>query len=87
MIRVAVCGGSGYTGGELLRLLEHHPFVKITAVTSERSAGKPVSEIFPNLRDQGLTYEPLKINNIAKKADLFFLCLPHKTSQETVAVL
>ncbi len=87
MLKVAILGGSGYTGGELLRLLKHHPHVEVTTVTSERSAGKSVSELFPNLKDYKLTYEPLEIKNISKKADLFFLCLPHKTSQETVANL
>ena len=90
MLRVAILGGSGYTGGELIRLLKKHPHVKITAVTSERSAGKPVTDLFPNLKssatlDFQLTFEPLKLKNVIKKADLFFLCLPHKTSQKTVA--
>jgi N-acetyl-gamma-glutamyl-phosphate reductase len=87
MIKVAIIGGSGYTGGELLRLLEQHPYIKITAVTSERSKGKPVSGSFPNLKNCRLKFEPLKIKNIIKKADLFFLCLPHKTSQDVVATL
>jgi len=94
MLKVAIIGGSGYTGGELLRLLQEHPHVKITAVTSERSEGKSVSEIFPNLRNNQtrltavrLIFETLKIKSIVKKADLFFLCLPHKTSQEVVAYL
>ncbi len=87
MLKVAVLGGSGYTGGELLRLLKQHPNVKITTVTSERSAGKIVSDVFPNLGDYQLTFEPLEIKNLLQKADLFFLCLPHKTSQEVVANL
>ena len=87
MLKVAILGASGYTGGELLRLLNQHPHVKITSVTSERSAGKTVSDLFPHLKDCKLTFEPLEIKKIAKKADLFFLCLPHKTSQETVAEL
>ncbi|MBW8064572.1 MAG: N-acetyl-gamma-glutamyl-phosphate reductase, partial [Nitrospira sp.] len=37
-VKVAVVGASGYTGGELLRLLMVHPRVTITAVTSEKSA-------------------------------------------------
>lgn len=94
MIKVAIIGGSGYTGGELLRLLLDHPHVSIEAVTSERSAGKFVSQLFPGLlsgttkiRETRLLFEPLKIKNLIKKADFFFLCLPHKASQETVASL
>ncbi len=87
MLKVAIIGGSGYTGGELLRLLKQHPYVEITCVTSERSAGKSVSDIFPNLKGSQLIFEPLKTRHIANKADFFFLCLPHKTSQELVAYL
>ncbi len=83
MLKVAVCGGSGYTGIELLRILYGHPGVKITAVTSEKSAGKKISEVFPHLHTYGdLTYEPLNKEKLLKKADLFFLALPHGASQE-----
>lgn len=87
MLRVAILGGSGYTGSELLRLLLSHPHVKVTAVTSERSSGFPVSDIFLNFRGTDLKFEALDLRVLTKKADLFFLCLPHKTSQETAAFL
>lgn len=85
MLKVAILGGSGYTGSELLRLLLNHPQVKITSVTSERLAGSRVSDLFLNIRDADLAFESLKPGNLLKKADLFFLCLPHKTSQEAAA--
>jgi len=87
MLNTAILGGSGYAGGELLRLLTGHPSVKVTAVTSERSAGSPVSDSFLGFRNEHLKFEPLDINVLMKKAELFFLCLPHKTSQEHVALL
>jgi N-acetyl-gamma-glutamyl-phosphate/LysW-gamma-L-alpha-aminoadipyl-6-phosphate reductase len=40
MVNVSIIGGSGYAGGELVRLLLDHPEVTIQQVTSERSAGK-----------------------------------------------
>lgn len=84
-VTVAICGGSGYTGIELLRLLAGHPLVKITAVTSERSAGKRVSALFPHLSRFGnLTYQPMNKIGLLEKADLFFLALPHGASQEAV---
>ena len=84
-IKVAICGGSGYTGIELLRILSGHPQVMITAVTSEKSAGKSVSALFPHLRKySNLTYERLDKTDLLKKADLFFLALPHGASQEAV---
>ena len=82
-LRIAIVGSSGYTGGELYRILLHHPKAAVTAVTSEKSAGKPISSIFPHLA--GLTdllCEPLDPDGIAKKADFIFLALPHVTAQE-----
>ena len=85
MIRVAICGASGYTGVELLRILANHPKVKVTAATSEKSAGKTVTGLFPHLdayRD--LVLEPMDRERLLRKADLFFLALPHGASQEAV---
>ncbi len=42
MLRVGIIGGTGYTGGELLRLLIMHPMAEITVVTSRGQKGKPV---------------------------------------------
>ena len=50
MIDVSILGASGYTGGELLRLLVQHPDVRIASVTSERHAGSWVHRFHPNLR-------------------------------------
>jgi N-acetyl-gamma-glutamyl-phosphate reductase len=85
MVRVVVCGGSGYTGGELLRILSKHPEIAIAGVTSQKSAGKSVSHLFPHLRAfEDLVYEPLEKESILKKADLFFMALPHGESQAAV---
>ena len=85
MLKVAICGGSGYTGIELLRILYGHTKVRITAVTSEKSAGKKVSDVFQHLHThEHLTYEPLNKEKLLTKADLFFLALPHGASQEVV---
>jgi N-acetyl-gamma-glutamyl-phosphate reductase len=84
-IKVAICGGSGYTGIELLRILSGHPQVIVKAVTSEKSAGKSVGTLFPHLHKySNLIYEPLDKTGLLKKADLFFLALPHGASQEAV---
>ncbi len=82
-LKIAIVGSSGYTGGELYRLLLHHRHVMVTAVTSEKSAGQPLISIFPHLA--GLTdliCEPLDPATIARKADVVFLALPHVTAQE-----
>lgn len=85
MLKAAICGGSGYTGGELIRLLLGHPNIKVSAITSERSAGKSVTDIFPHLTGlTGLRFEPLEPDRISKKADIIFLALPHAASQDAV---
>ena len=84
MIKVGVVGGSGYTGGELLRLLSIHPEVEITWVTSRRFIGKNVSDLHPNLRK----FVDIKFTNFNRDkvsdVDLVFLCLPHTKSMEIV---
>ena len=82
-LNVAIVGSSGYTGGELMRILLGHPNVTVSAITSERSAGQPITVLFPHLA--GLTKlvcESLDPAVIAKKASFVFLALPHVTAQD-----
>lgn len=86
--KVAVAGASGYTGGELLRLLIGHPHVELVAVTSETYAGKPVAAAFPGLLGlTDLAFEPLDPARLASVADIVFLALPHTASAPTAAAL
>ena len=88
MIKVAIIGASGYTGVELLRLLARHPEVEITGATSEQSTGKPVHQLFPHLGTlKHLILEPFDVQVLSKKADLFFMALPHTTGMSAVAEL
>jgi N-acetyl-gamma-glutamyl-phosphate/LysW-gamma-L-alpha-aminoadipyl-6-phosphate reductase len=81
-MKVGIVGGSGYSGGELLRLLLFHAHVEVTQVSSERLAGKFVHNVHPNLR--GLTR--LKFTAIAElePCDLLFLCLPHGSAAQRI---
>jgi len=85
MIEVSILGGSGYAGGELLRLLLFHPEVKVKQVTSQRFSGQPVSLIHPNLRSVcDLIFcqaEELK------PCDLLFVALPNGESMKFMARL
>jgi N-acetyl-gamma-glutamyl-phosphate reductase len=56
---VGVIGGSGYGGGELLRLLEHHPAFKVRVVAAGRSAGQRVNRVFPQLAGTSVADEIL----------------------------
>ena len=80
MTSVAVVGASGYVGGELLRLLFRHPKAEVTAVTSEQSSGKPVQTLFPSLRGTELLCESLDPQQVAARAEVIFLALPHTKS-------
>ncbi|MBI5848093.1 MAG: N-acetyl-gamma-glutamyl-phosphate reductase [Nitrospirae bacterium] len=84
-LKVGICGASGYTGIELLRILAHHPHVEVTAITSEKSAGRKLREVFPFLSAYGdLAFESMDRETLLTKADLFFLALPHGASQDAV---
>ena len=75
MLRAAIVGGSGYVGGELLRLLLAHPEVDVRQISSERLAGKAVTRAHPNLRGRTeLRFSPLAH---VEPCDLLLLCLPH----------
>ena len=78
-IKVAVIGASGYTGGELLRLLSGHPHVSIAlTISSEKSAGRALTELFPNLTSiLSHSLESMEPAAIAQQVDLVFLALPH----------
>ncbi len=83
MLKVAIVGASGYTGVELVRILHCHPEVAVTCVTSERSAGKRISDIYPGLRGRcELVLENLEPVRVAGKADFIFTALPHKSAME-----
>ena len=76
MTRVGIIGATGFTGEELLKILQHHSGVTLEFVTSERQAGSRLSEVFP-----GLTrYHDMQFitgdQALQKKSDLVFLCLP-----------
>lgn len=86
-ISIAILGASGYTGAELIRLLKNHPHARITLLTGDSQAGKPVGEVYTHLRFSGLpdliSLEAVDYTNI----DLVFCCLPHGTTQSVIAAL
>jgi len=86
-IDTAILGASGYTGAELLRLLENHPQIRIRALTGDSQAGKPIANVYPHLRHRNLP-DLVKHTEVNFSAiDLVFCCLPHGTTQEIIAGL
>lgn len=75
MLRASVAGGSGYAGGELVRLLLGHPEVELARVTSEALAGRYVHSAHPNLRGR-TTLQFSRLDDL-EPCDVLFLALPH----------
>lgn len=83
----AVAGASGYAGGELLRLLLAHPDLEIGALAAGSSAGKPVTDLHPQLPQLvGRSFIDTDARLLAE-ADVVFLALPHGASAAVVAQL
>src|SRR5215468_3969202 len=78
-LRVAIFGGSGYGGSELLRILLQHPHAEIRFVTANEHAGKAVSDVHKNLLGlTNLKFEkaPAEVSNLTD-IDCAFFALPH----------
>lgn len=79
MIKAGIIGGSGYTGGELIRILLNHPSVEINFVYSTTRAGKKLTTAHPDL----LGVTKLKFTgSVNPQVDLVFLCLGHGNSSK-----
>jgi len=81
--RVAVVGASGYTGEELLRVLLRHPNIALESVTSRQQAGQSVARLLgPSVPPTALLFENLDPAEVAERAEVFFLALPHGVAAE-----
>ena len=79
-IRVAIAGGTGYTGGELFRILLNHPYVEIVAATTTSSEGTPVTSVHRDLIGE----TDLCFSTGLNDPDVIFLCLGHGISRQFV---
>lgn len=77
-IKIGIVGGSGYTAGELLRLLIHHPNAEIDFVYSTTNAGKPLDVAHADLVGDTSILFTDKVNS---SVDVLFLCLGHGRSR------
>lgn len=82
MKKVSIIGGSGYVGGELLRLLLLHPEVEVVQVTSRSNLGFYVYQTHPNLRKR--TDLKFSSPDQLEEVDIMFLALPHGQAQEQI---
>ncbi|MEU6477849.1 N-acetyl-gamma-glutamyl-phosphate reductase [Streptomyces sp. NPDC047017] len=87
MIRAGVVGASGLAGGDLIRLITHHPGLELTFLGGSSRIGRRPAELHPGLRlDLGLTVEPVT-EDIADRVDVVFLATPAPVSAELAALL
>ncbi len=77
-IKAAIAGGTGYTAGELIRILLYHPFTEIISVLSTTCVGKSVSSVHRDLVGE----TDLKFTDKPGDPDVLFLCLGHGLSKE-----
>ncbi|MBM3706519.1 MAG: N-acetyl-gamma-glutamyl-phosphate reductase [Actinobacteria bacterium] len=85
-IKAAVIGASGYTGLELLQILNRHRVIEVKLVTSGNFSGKAVNDVFPALNNIKLDYVStgaVKEGNLSG-IDVVFLCLPSLESMAFV---
>jgi N-acetyl-gamma-glutamyl-phosphate reductase len=92
-IEASVIGASGYSGLELLKLLNNHTYVDIGIATSGTYGGQAVSDVFPSFKSNkkngkagGLHFVPVTGLNEESfySSDVVFLCLPALASMEFV---
>ena len=82
MNTVSILGGSGYGGGELLRLLLAHPCVEVKQVTSRSHLGEYVYQVHPNLRKR--TQLRFSDPSALEPVDVLFLAQPHGQAQHQI---
>ena len=77
----SVVGASGFTGGELLRLLSGHPRFSVAQATSRSYGNKTVGSVHPNLRGTDLRFSPPEE---LEPVDVLFACTPHGVTMERI---
>ena len=75
-LRVGIAGGAGYTAGELIRILIHHPKVELKYIQSESHQGQPVYKVHGDLLYSKLIFSDIDFGDI----DVLFLCMGHGVS-------
>jgi len=86
-MKIGVIGGSGYAGGELLRLLAQHPKFEVCCVTAHSNAGELITSVHPHLSSYAkVMFKDFKVSDF-DCCELVFLALPHGESAKVVAQL
>ena len=86
-MKIGLIGGSGYAGGELLRLLALHPDFDVVAISAHSNAGELITSIHPQLHSyHGRTFSQFSAAEFSQ-CELVFLALPHGESAKVISQL
>ena len=86
-MKIGVVGASGYTGGELLRLIDLHPSFEVVTISAHSNAGEFITTLHPQLSQYaGKKFSALDVKAL-NACDLVFLALPHGQSAAVVSQL
>ncbi|MFN8255211.1 MAG: N-acetyl-gamma-glutamyl-phosphate reductase [Bacteroidales bacterium] len=81
MINIGIIGGAGYTAGELIRVLLHHPLANLVFIQSSSGLGKPITSVHRDLvGETNLAFSEPEFENV----DIIFLCSGHGFSKEFI---
>lgn len=87
-MKVGIVGASGYTGAELLRIIDGHSQVEVAYVTAHTYAGEGVNELYPHLHSYaGMKFRDFSCEEALSEAEFHFVALPHGKSMEVVPPL
>ncbi len=87
MIKVGIIGATGYTGVELIRLIQQHPVAELKIITSRELKGKKVSTVFPSLINICDLVFKAPDDKDLKSCDIVFFATPHGVAMKNAEVL
>ncbi len=88
-MKISICGATGYTGEELLRILANHPEAEIVHITSESQTGADICSIYPHFSSfwQQKLISMDQLDTVAADSDVVFIALPHGHAMEAVKII
>ncbi len=85
MLDAGIIGGSGYTGGELIRLLCNHPDVNVKIATSRSFSDRKVSDVHKHLKGfTDIRFQNLTPQKVKSECDVIFAAVPHGASMDVI---
>ncbi|WP_163101600.1 N-acetyl-gamma-glutamyl-phosphate reductase [Peribacillus alkalitolerans] len=85
-MKAAIIGATGYSGLELVRLIQNHPFFSIGSLNTSSSPGTSINEGYPHLANIEYILQDIQPEKIAKESDLVFLATPSGVSSQLTPI-